>query len=110
MQQIRMFISLGSFLLLFLSRSVAAVPKGSTDSPPFLADPCYQTIAQAVETVRTSSQQPLILKSAELQSETSERVYLLKFDGLVGAHRLILENDSTNRCFVIQLSYEFKSN
>jgi hypothetical protein len=70
-------------------------------------DPCISVIRSVVDQVQTSSKGMYKARSVTLISATEERDYDLRFDGLSGRYDLVLDNDASNRCFLIQQKYVF---
>lgn len=110
----RLFLVLLSILTIGFGVPAFSEPTSTpspTPTPSLLAtvanDPCLDVIKSVVSQVETSSGSVYKLRSVTLLSATEERDYELRFDGLSGKYDLVLDNDSSNKCFLIQQKYIF---
>lgn len=97
------------YLLVFViaCSSAWALPDRKSVDLAIEKDPCSEIVRQAILTIQVSSAKHLPVSSVELLSAKEDRFYQLKFDGLVGSYKLVLDNDPNNRCFFVRQNFEF---
>lgn len=96
-------------LILFVALSVLpcfAQAQPIFRAPEMIKDPCYKVLVEIAELIERSSKNEAQLSRIELNSALNERVYTMRFAGLIGSYNIVLDNDANNRCFILENSFK----
>ena len=94
-------------LLIALLISTGAFAEPTGPYVTVITDPCVEGIKRAVGAIEFSTNFLNKIREVNLLSVGEERTYQLNFNNLAGHYELILDNDNTNKCFLIQARYVF---